>query len=141
MNPGKALTLALTAHKGQKDKAGRPIIQHVLRVTAAVAPFGESAMMAALLHDVIEGSEIHVGDLWIEGLPPDVIDAVDTLTHRKGEDYMAYIRRIVNAGGLALMVKRADNLDNADEGRLEMLPDAKADELRKRYALAAALLF
>mgnify|MGYP003405614994 FL=1 len=141
MSPGKALTLALTAHKGQKDKAGRPIIQHVLRVAAAVAPFGESAMMVALLHDAIEDSDIHVGELWVQGFPPEVIQAVDTLTHRKGEDYMAYIRRVINEGGLALTIKRADNLDNADEYRLSMLPDAKAEELRKRYQTAAALLF
>lgn len=141
MTPAKALTIALAAHKDQKDKAGRPIIQHVLRVAAAVAPFGENALMAALLHDAVEDSDMHVGDLWVHGFPSAVIDAVDALTHRAGEEYTAYIRRIVDAGGLALLVKRADNLDNADEGRLEMLPDAKAEELRKRYQLAAALLF
>lgn len=141
MTPAKALTLALAAHKDQKDRAGRPIIQHTLRVAAAMAPFGDNALMTALLHDVIEDSDMLVGDLWIHGFPPEVIDAVDTLTHREGEDYMVYIRRIVDTGGLALLVKRADNLDNADEYRLSMLPDDKAQELRKRYQLAAALLF
>lgn len=49
----RAKELAHRAHAGQVDKAGRPYIEHVARVAAAVAddPLAEAV---AWLHDVLE---------------------------------------------------------------------------------------
>ena len=52
----KSLEIALGAHAGQKDKAGRAYILHPLRIMARMDTDEEKAV--ALLHDVIEDSSI-----------------------------------------------------------------------------------
>jgi (p)ppGpp synthase/HD superfamily hydrolase len=47
-----AISLAAQAHKGQKDKAGAPYLLHPLRMMMRMNT--EAAMMAAVLHDVVE---------------------------------------------------------------------------------------
>lgn len=143
--PANALDIALQAHQGQFDQGnGEPYIAHCLRVAARVAKHGEAAISAALLHDAVEDSPLTIGDLYIEGFPPEVIDAVTLLTHIQGDDYENYLRRIVAAGGIALAVKRADNADNADPARLSTLRDVdpdKADRLAIKYERAYQILY
>lgn len=52
----RAKDLAIRAHADQVDKAGRPYIEHVARVAAAVSddPVAEAV---AWLHDVLEDCE------------------------------------------------------------------------------------
>ena len=136
---GAALRMAMVAHAGQVDHADMPILAHVLRVTAAVAHLGPDAMIVALLHDVLEDSDVVFTDIQ-QLFGTAIALEVDALTF-KGGDYMEYIRMIAERGGLALRVKRADNIDNADERRLGALPAERAANLRQRYAEAADILF
>jgi len=49
-----ALAFAELAHADQRDQAGRPYIEHVQRVAAAVGSHGVDAQIVAALHDVVE---------------------------------------------------------------------------------------
>lgn len=50
----EAMAFAAEAHADQRDKAGVPYILHPAAVADAVAEHGETAMIVALLHDVVE---------------------------------------------------------------------------------------
>ena len=50
-----AVSIAARAHRGQKDKAGAPYLLHPLRMMLRMDT--EAAMMAAVLHDVVEDTE------------------------------------------------------------------------------------
>lgn len=140
------IALATRIHAGQMDKVGEEYIGHPLRVMAAVAhtagPAGVdayAAQAAAILHDVVEDSETTLADLAAAGYPPDVVTAVDALSHRPGESTRDYLARVA-ADPLAVVVKRADIQDNSDPGRLARLPADQAQRLAVRYAGRRALL-
>jgi (p)ppGpp synthase/HD superfamily hydrolase len=133
---GEAFELALAAHAGQTDKAGAPYIAHVVRVTAGVA--SDKARVVALLHDVVEDTEVTLQAVEAR-FGPDIAAAVDALTRREGEAPEAYYTR-VRASPLAREVKLADIADNADPRRLALLPDTDRDRLTRKYAHARAQL-
>jgi (p)ppGpp synthase/HD superfamily hydrolase len=140
MTPALALAIATQVHHGQVDKAGQSILAHVLRVAAAVAHEGDKAMTVALLHDAVEDSDLTIVDIY-EQFGPEIAQEVELLTHEPGLDYMAYIRRIKERGGIALAVKLADNADNADPRRLAQVPSLKVREaLARKYAEARKIL-
>lgn len=105
----RAVRIATNAHRGQTGKDGRPYIEHCERVAMRVEP---GLRPIAYLHDVVEQSEGWSLDrLRLDGFPEAMIDAVDALTRRDGEDDEALIRRgAVNA--MACIVRRADLEDN-----------------------------
>lgn len=136
----KALVIAYLAHLGQHDKAGRPYIDHPERVADEVSPLGPEYEAAAWLHDVVEDSHVTLDVLRGEGIPDDVVAAVDALTHRKGETRADYYERI-RGNGIALAVKQADIADNLNPGRLAMLSPDEAKRLERKYAKATAAIF
>lgn len=133
----RALEIATEAHAGQVDKGGAPYITHPMRVSAAVE--GEDAKIVGLLHDVVEdGPGWTLGQLRREGFSDAVVEAVDALTHRKGEDYFASIER-AKANPLARQVKLADLTDNSDRTRLKEIGEREEKRLAK-YAEAVRIL-
>jgi (p)ppGpp synthase/HD superfamily hydrolase len=134
-----ALDLATRAHAGQVDKAGNPYIDHPRAVAALVAEHGDVARMAALLHDVVEDTDVTLDDLRAAGYPETVVTAVDSVTRRDGEDYLDLVRRAA-ADPVGRLVKLADNAHNSDEARLALLPVERAEQLRQKYAAARAIL-
>ena len=120
----KAIDLAYDAHHGQKDKAGRPYFTHPFMV--AMKMDTEAEICAALLHDVAEDTDITIDELR-KIFPPEVTNAVDVLTHRNGESYDDYIRRI-KSNPVARKVKLADIAHNMDETRI-----SGDEELRAGY--------
>jgi (p)ppGpp synthase/HD superfamily hydrolase len=127
-----AILLATKAHLGQTDKAGAPYILHPLRVMMRCRT--AEAMMAAVLHDVVEDTPITLEDLQSMGFPAPVINAVACLTKREGEPYEAFVAR-VKANALATEVKIADIEDNMDVRRLTSVGPADAARL-ERYRRA-----
>ncbi len=111
----RAIQIAAIAHQGQVDKAGEPYILHPLRVMLRVT--GEAARIAAVLHDVVEDSEITLANLAAEGFDQTVLDAVAALTKHPGESRLAAARRAAQ-NPLARMVKLADNAENMDISRI-----------------------
>lgn len=112
----KAILIAANAHQGQKDKAGQPYILHPLRVMFSVN--GEIERICAVLHDVIEDTEVTLDDLRNEGFSEEVLSALDALTKRDGENYDDFITRIL-PNPIACRVKLADLRDNMDLSRIK----------------------
>lgn len=132
----RAKDLATRAHAGQVDKAGRPYIEHVARVAAAVADDPE-AEAVAWLHDVIEDFGFPMR--WATDFPRDTRDSVIRLTRTKRESAADYYA-LIATDPIALRVKLADIADNSDEARLALLDDKTAARLRRKYAKALKCL-
>lgn len=132
----KALMIAESAHSGQVDKAGKPYIAHPKYVASLVETQEEKA--AALLHDVLEDTDVTVQDLARAGIPEVVISAVCAISKKPGEPYETYLSR-VKENPIARKVKIADLKHNMDLSRL--LSVTLADIARKqKYAQALAHL-
>ena len=114
-NLSTAIAIAAKAHEGQVDKGGRPYILHPLRVMLAVQ--GEHAQMAAVLHDVIEDTDVTVKDLADAGIPEPVIAAVIALTRLPGMSRMD-AARMAATDPIAMRVKIQDLRDNMDLRRI-----------------------
>ncbi|CDZ56750.1 HD domain-containing protein [Neorhizobium galegae] len=111
----KAIVIATQAHQGQSSKTGGPFIDHVRRVAENVA--GEDEKQVAWLHDVVEkGPGWTFERLGQEGFSKAVVDAVDAMSKRDGEEYFAFVRRSIE-NPLARPVKRADLTDNLAQTR------------------------
>jgi hypothetical protein len=130
--------IAAEAHAGQVDQAGAPYIDHPRRVAASLDT--PEAQAVAVLHDVLEDTALTVWDLWAEGVPSEVTEAVEVLTCGKGEDYLGSFIPRCGANPLARRVKLADLADNLRPERLALLPAWKAERLAQRYEAARALL-
>ena len=57
----KALEIATAAHRNQKDKSGEDYIKHPVTVASFVS--GEDAKVVALLHDVLEDTDVTEAEL------------------------------------------------------------------------------
>lgn len=134
-----AMRLAIKAHAGQTDRAGVPYINHVLEV----ASYGQTEVerITGLLHDIIEDGGYTKFELKEElGYPNRVVDAIDVLTKRKGEDYSSYIYRIFEHGELPSIVKMYDFISNCNPDRiLEYTKDHDELSFTKYYRAASYL--
>lgn len=130
----RARRLARDVHHGQVDRDGRPLIEHVERVAAAVP---ESARTVAFVHDVCERSGVWAGEVaLLLGLDEDEREALVLLTKRDSETDLRHLRRVIRASPdaareLALVVLQADLEDHAVRA-----PDDEAPA----YARALAVL-
>jgi (p)ppGpp synthase/HD superfamily hydrolase len=111
----RALIIAEDAHKGQSDKAGKDYLTHPI----AVSEMGETIeeKIVGLLHDVVEDSDWTLNQLLAAGFSADVVDAVDRLTKRKGENLKDYMDR-VKGNILSVKVKVNDLTHNMDISRI-----------------------
>ncbi|QDY48752.1 phosphohydrolase [Stenotrophomonas maltophilia] len=128
----RAKELAHRAHAGQVDKAGRPYIEHVARVAAAVSDDPE-AEAVAWLHDVLEDCAIEFVRE-VRHFHQRVNFAVKELTRGNSSDEVYYA--LIRNDPLALRVKLADIADNSSEERLALLDEKTAARLRRKYAKA-----
>jgi (p)ppGpp synthase/HD superfamily hydrolase len=126
----KSLEIALKAYSGQKDKAGETYILHPLRIMAKMESTEERCI--ALLHDVIEDSEITAEDLIAQGLPKNVVVAIEALTKNNGENYEDFVDRVMK-NALATKVKIADIEDNINVLRLNSINDTDLQRVAKYH--------
>lgn len=131
-----ALNISREAHFGQKDKGDKPYIEHPLAVAASFTD--EIRIAVALLHDVIEDTEITLTDLKARGVPVAVLEALDAITKRKEESYETYLSR-VKANKEALDVKLADLRHNMDLSRIPN-PTKKDKARLDKYTFAVKFL-
>ncbi len=111
----KAIEIAVEAHRGQLDKAGKIYILHPMRVM--LRGKNETEMIVGILHDVVEDTPITIDMLKLEGFSADVLDAVACITKHKGENYGDFIDRIL-VNPLATQVKLYDIEDNLNRDRI-----------------------
>jgi (p)ppGpp synthase/HD superfamily hydrolase len=134
----KAIRIAFDVHKEQTDKSGLPYIFHPFHLAEQMD--SEIAICAALLHDVVEDSDMDFSDLELAGISADVICILKLLTHNESIPYMDYIQRIKDSGNAyAVQVKLADLRHNSDVSRLDGIREETETRLQK-YAAALALL-
>ena len=132
----RAITIALKAHAGQKDKGGEAYILHPLRLMLGMPT--ETARIVAVLHDVVEDSAWTLDDLRAEGFSAEVLQALEALSKLPGESRIEAARRAA-CNPLARLVKLADNTDNADLSRIPA-PTAKDLARLEEYRQVRAIL-
>lgn len=132
----KALKISFNAHKNQVDKSGMPYVFHPFHLAEQMDD--EYSVCVALLHDVIEDTDIMIEDLKAEGFPKEVINAIELLTHSDSVPYLDYVKTIKN-NSIARKVKLADLKHNSDLSRLDNIDD-KALERVEKYKKAIEIL-
>jgi hypothetical protein len=135
-NLERAIVIAAEAHAGQQDKVGEAYILHPLRVMLAVRTPEER--IVGVLHDVVEDTSWTLEALREAGFSNEVVDAVEAVSRREGEDYFDFVLR-AGANPLARPVKIADLRDNLDLTRIAA-PSQRDHERCERYRKALALL-
>lgn len=126
----KCYEIAKKAHEGQKRwGSGLPYITHPEVVASKF--IDEKLKCIAILHDVLEDSEIPAQDLLKEGVDVNIIVVVEILTRKKDESYKDYILRVMEDVD-ATKIKIEDIKHN--------LLDLKQGSLRDKYELALILL-
>lgn len=116
----KALKICFNAHVNQVDKSGIPYVFHPFHLAEQMDT--EESVCVALLHDVVEDTNITFEDLIEEGFNTDIINALKLLTHIDDIPYMTYVTNIKN-NPLAKKVKLADLKHNSDLSRLDLSVD------------------
>jgi len=115
----EALSIAIKVHKFQLDKTGKPYILHPLHPMHQLL-FDTQLATIAVLHDVIEDSNLRITDLEIAGFSDRVRIALELLTHGS-IPYGVYIERICSNYN-AIRVKRKDLEHNSNITRLKVSP-------------------
>lgn len=113
-----AFFVALKAHHVQKDKANKSYIFHPMTVSRLCST--KKAKIVALLHDVVEDSNITLVDLKHYGFDDDIVTAVGLLTKDKNVDYFSYLSK-VEENKIAKEVKLADLRHNSNLTRLKTI--------------------
>ena len=120
----RALAFATIAHGEQKRKySGEPYIVHPIEVMEIVktVPHDEAMLAAALLHDVVEDTDVTLEEI-NQAFGEDVASLVDDLTDvSKPEDGNRKIRKALdrehsaNSSARAQTVKLADLISNSSD--------------------------
>ena len=136
---GTAMIYTALTKKAMTDRSGTPYIFHPFHVAEQMDD--ELSVCTALLHDVIEDTEITFEDLTGE-FPEEVVEALRCLTRDKNMNYFDYIRKL-RKNAIAKKVKQADLLHNSDVTRLtdcENISARQISRLHGRYKRALEIL-
>ena len=135
----RAIEIAVSAHKGQKDKYGAPYIGHVLRVMNM--GITEEEKICGVLHDVVEDTDWTFEMLAAEGLAPEILEALKGVTKlSEDEDYDHFVQRTLQ-NPLSCAVKMNDLTDNMDIRRIPEMTEkevARMNKYLKAYRTIAA---
>lgn len=132
----KAMHIAFDAHREQTDKNGMPYIYHPVHLAEQMDD--EASVCVALLHDVVEDTDMTFEQLEAEGFTPEIIAALRLMTHDEKVPYLDYVAEI-GKNALAAKVKLADLKHNSDLTRLDRV-DEKALRRAEKYRKAIAIL-
>lgn len=130
------MKIAYGAHHGQVDKGSLPYIFHPYHLAEAMDD--EISCCAALLHDVVEDTDVTMEELERE-FPQEVITILKLLTHAEDVPYFDYVRRI-RENPIAVKIKLADIAHNSDQSRCPNLTQEQLAYFRAKYRQAAAIL-
>ena len=130
------MKIAFEAHKEQKDKSGLPYIYHPIHLAEQM--IDEATTCVALLHDVVEDTDVTFDDLINEGFTDEIIEALKLMTHDESIPYMDYVA-LLKDNSIARTVKLADLKHNSDDTRLDVI-DEKSKKRNEKYQKAIRLL-
>ena len=131
----KAMELCYRAHAGQVDKSGMPYVFHPIHLAEQMDD--EVSTVVALLHDVVEDTNITFGELEEMGFQPEVLEALRLLTHDKAVAYEDYVQAL-SVNPVARKVKMADLQHNMDVTR--RFDDPNVSKLNPKYVAAMRML-
>jgi GTP pyrophosphokinase len=136
----KAYVYAARAHKGQTRRSGEPYLSHPLEVASMLADLklDSTTLLAGLLHDVLEDTDITAADLR-ENFGQEVTDLVEGVTKisrvqesspevRQAETIRKIILTMINDLRV-IFIKLADRIHNLKT--LKFLPDDKQKQVAK----------
>jgi len=134
-----ALTLVVTKFHSITDKAGQPYVLHCLRVMLGVSD--PLAKQVAVMHDLVEDTDVTVDALRAQGFAEQVLAAVELVTHDLSYSYADYVVRL-KANELARQVKLADLRDNYSIDRVAYREEHRAQDAARmqRYILSYQFL-
>ncbi|MDH5602921.1 MAG: RelA/SpoT family protein [Cyclobacteriaceae bacterium] len=130
----KAFSLSMDAHKDMRRKSGEPYIFHPLSVAEICVEeigLGTTSIISALLHDVVEDTEIEIGDISAE-FGDKVAKIIDGLTKISGVFEYGSSQQAENFRKMlftlsedvrVILIKIADRLHNMRT--LESMPRSK----------------
>ena len=139
----RAFIIVAEVFKNKQDKAGKPYFNHLFRVSLKLDE--EIEQTAALLHDIVEDTEVTFKDLLEIGFSIEVLEIVklvtkpeiDTSNMTKVEKLKLYsdeIDNIIKSGNIhAIRLKKADMSDNYNKERLKDLPLDKQQWFEEKY--------
>lgn len=114
----KAIGIATNAFQGVIDTKGNPYIDHAMRVMSRMDT--EEEKIIAVLHDVVEDTEITLRELQEAGFSRTVLDTIGMLTKKPDMTYFDYIEDI-HSSELASRIKIAEIEDNQDMMRVRKM--------------------
>ncbi len=122
VNIRKSYELAVQAHSEQRRKSGEPYILHpiaVAKICAEEIGLGPTAIISALLHDVVEDTDVTLEDIRaqfgdriakiVDGLTK--LDGAYTLGNAQAENFRKVLSTLVDDVRVVL-IKMADRLHN-----------------------------
>lgn len=115
-----AIKLASDKHSHMFDKGGNPYILHCIWVMQKVRHLGIEYMIVAVLHDILEDTDITAEDLIQMGISPILVQVIQMLTKDDEVDYQEYIENI-SINKIARRVKMRDLEHNSKITRLKGL--------------------
>lgn len=125
-----AIKIASENHYGQKDKASDPYILHLIHVMNNVDEL--DAKIVAVLHDILEDTDITKEDLFEYGFSKNIVYAIELLTKPKKQEYMTYIKNL-SENSIARKVKLVDLKHNMDLTRLENITEKDLKRVEKYF--------
>ena len=132
----KAMKYLFLVQGAQKDLSGIPYVFHPWHLAETMED--ELSTTVALLHDVMEDSDVTPEDLRAEGFPDSVVEVLVLLTRREDENYRQYIERLAD-NPVARKVKLADLDHNSQQDRLPQITEKDRERLEK-YQKAKEIL-
>ena len=129
----KAILLASEGHLLQFDKSGEPYIMHALHVMNTVKSKDPEVKQIAVMHDLIEDTDMSLLKLHSLGYSERVRKALDLLTRKEGQPYNAYMTGILTNRD-AMLVKMADLRHNSDITRLKGVSKKDLDRMAKYHS-------
>lgn len=133
----RATKIVYKVFQDKFDKGGTAYFNHLTTVATNVE---KSGRVVALLHDVVEDSDITLDDIE-EFFGPKVREDVHSLTREEGEDYLGeYIPRLLKGSYTALTVKYYDLLNNLDLSRIGSFTKKDIKRVKNRYLKALEMV-
>lgn len=126
-----ALKIANESFANKTDKAGKPYINHLLRVSEKCP--NEELKTIALLHDLLEDCPEWSEEILRDIFRHSIVDSVVALTHLPNQTYDQYINQILENES-ATIVKTYDLQDNMDITRLKELTQKDFERVSKYHA-------
>ena len=131
------MKVCFAAHADQVDKSGLPYVFHPFHLAEQMETEHETCV--ALLHDVMEDTDMTASDLIAAGIPEEYVATCLLLKHSPGVPYMDYVAGLKD-DPVARRVKIADLRHNSDLTRLDGEPTEQDLQRVAKYRKALELL-